>query len=188
MGYLQWLAVNTDKNNASATRICTHTVKKKDMMKSKILLSMTFTLLFISCGSSKKTGSKKWEPGTIISTYNGGGMVPESETVIIKDSGCVYIHWHLPNKDTAAFTLSAPELDSLSARLNSARFLSMKSAATEEVIYDKPSTSITWKKGDQSHIVTDGATEKVSDNDEKQFFNLYQYILDLAKKKLVKQQ
>jgi hypothetical protein len=144
-----------------------------------ILISITI----LSCKGKSQTGAKSgWEKGTEISIYNGGGMVPESETVIIKDSSGIYIHWHMPATDSVKFRLSATELDNLMKEINRTRFREMKSGETEDVAYDKPTTSITWRNGDKSLTVSDGAGEKIQKGNEKDFFELYNYIKGIAKK------
>lgn len=149
------------------------------------LITLVFITSIIGCNNKAGSGKQNsgWEKGTEISVYNGGGMVPESETVIIKDSSGIYIHWHMPATDSARFTLSAADLDSLASRINKSGFRRMSSKETDEVIYDKPTTSVTWKNGTESLTVSDGATERIQAGNEKDFFALYNYILSIAKKK-----
>lgn len=115
--------------------------------------------------------------------HHGGGMVPESKTVIITDSTCTYIHWRMPKRDTLAFTLSKQELDDLLKEIDSNHFRDIVSGETGVVVYDKPTTSVKFKWGSKNHEVSVGATKGIQKGDASGFYKLYDYILSLAEKK-----
>lgn len=118
-----------------------------------------------------------------VTIYNGGGMVPESQTVMIKAASCSYIHWHMPKTDTLTFVLSQQELDALLKEMNTSHFSNTTSSDKGTMAYDKPTTSIEFKSGKNVHKVSDGATESIDGNNDSKFFALYRYILALAQKK-----
>jgi hypothetical protein len=156
----------------------------------KITARLYFLVIIVSgiAACNGKTGNKtksgsRWEKGTVLSTYTGGGMVPESETVIIKDSAGIYIHWHMPATDSVKFALTTTDLDSLMGLIEKSGFLAMQSGQTEDIAYDKPSTSISLKNGGKSLNISDGAAEKIIKGSESEFFSLFTYINLLAKKK-----
>lgn len=115
--------------------------------------------------------------------YHGGGMVPESKTVIITDSTCTYIHWRMPKTDTLTFTLSTQELDELMKEINAIHFRDIISGETGSIAYDKPTTSVKFKWGSKNHDVSVGATEGIKKGDASGFYKLYDYTLSLAEKK-----
>lgn len=137
-------------------------------------------VICFSCLNSQS--QEKWSSEMEITTYNGGGMRPESKTVIIKDSLGTYIHWLQPKSDTLRFTLSKKELDDLLKEINTCRFRTIVSAETGAVAYDKPTTSVIFKWGGKTHEVIVGATEGIK-GEASGFFKLYNYIVTLAIKK-----
>lgn len=150
----------------------------KKQTKWKVLTAMA--VIGFSCQNSQS--QEKWSSEMEITTYNGGGMRPESKTVIIKDSLGTYIHWLQPKRDTLAFTLSKKELDDLLKEINAVRFRTIISAATGTVAYDKPTTSVIFKWGGKTHEVSVGATEGIQ-GDASGFYTVYNYIVALAAKK-----
>ncbi len=116
-------------------------------------------------------------------TYNGGGMTPESKTVIINDSSGTYIHWLMPKTDTLVFSLSNQELDDLLKEINAIHFRTIFSGGMGTIAYDKPTTLIKLKWDNQSHEVSIGATEGIKEGEASGFYKLYNYILSLAEKK-----
>lgn len=140
----------------------------------------TVAILSFSC---KNRSQEKWRKDMEISTYYGGGMMPESKTVIIKDSSGTYIHWLQSKADTLSFTLSKQELDGLLKEINVNDFRSIFSGGMGSVAYDKPTTSVKFKWGNQFHEVSIGATEGIKKGDADSFYQLYNYILSLAMKK-----
>jgi hypothetical protein len=135
----------------------------------------------ISCQSKSQ---ENWTKDMEISTYNGGGMRPESLTVIIKDSSGTYIHWRMPKTDTLTFTLSKQELDDLLNEINATHFRNIISGETGSIAYDKPTTSIKFKWGSKTHEVSVGATEGIKKGDASDFYKLYNYVMLLAEKKI----
>ena len=141
---------------------------------------MAIAIIGISCQSKSQ---EKWTKDMEIRTYHGGGKVPESETVIIKDlSGC-YIHWKQHKKDTFSFSLSKLELNELMKEINTHQFRKIISLETGNVAYDKPTTSVEFKWENKTHEVRVGATEDVKDGNAEDFYKLYKYVLSLAVKK-----
>ncbi len=119
-----------------------------------------------------------------INTYNGGGMVPESRTVMIKGSTGTYIHWRQPKRDTLTFKCSQQELNDLMKETNVTHFREMNSAETGGIAYDKPTTSIEFTWAGKTHSASDGATQHITSGNAAGFFKLYNYIEALVKKKL----
>lgn len=148
--------------------------------KYKWGMLMALAITMISCQGSKS--QEKWTKHMQITTYNGGGRVPESKTVIIKDSSGLYIHWANQKKDTFNFSLSQPELDDLMNEINADRFRTINSGETGSIAYDKPTTSVEFKWENKTHEVAIGATEAIK-GDDSGFYKLYNYILSLAVKK-----
>jgi hypothetical protein len=147
---------------------------------NKCRLIIAIALIGFSC---QDRSQEKWAKDMELSAYNGGGMVPESKTVIIKDSSGTYIHWLMPKTDTLFFTLSKQELNDLLKEINAIHFRSIFSGGMGTIAYDKPSTSIKFKWNGQSHEVSIGATEGIKEGDASGFYELYNYILSLAEKK-----
>lgn len=150
---------------------------------NKWIVLTVMAAIGFSCQNSHS--QEKWSNDMEIITYNGGGMMPESRTITIKDSLGTYIHWLRPNHDTLRFTLSRKELDDLLKEINSGHFRTIISAETGTVAYDKPTTSVIFKWNGQSHKVSVGATEAIK-GDAAGFFKLYNYIGALAEKKTKK--
>lgn len=152
------------------------------MLKKQIkwLVLTVMAVIWLSCQNSQS--QEMWSSEMEITTYNGGGMMPESKTVIIKDSLGTYIHWLQPKSDTLSFTLSKKELDDLLKEINVSRFRTIISAETGAVAYDKPTTSVIFKWNGKSHKVSVGATEAIK-GDASGFFKLYNYIMSLAANK-----
>ena len=148
---------------------------------TKWIVLTVMASIVLSCQNSHS--QKKWSNDMEIITYKGGGMLPESRTITIKDSLGTYIHWQKPNHDTLRFTLSRKELDDLLTEINSDHFRTIISAETGTVAYDKPTTSVIFKWNGQSHNVSVSATEAIK-WDAAGFFKLYNYIGALAEKKL----
>jgi hypothetical protein len=148
-------------------------------LKWGIITAMTVIGMY--CQSKSQ---EKWTKDMELSTYNGGGMVPESKTVIIKDSTCTYVHWRMPKTDTLVFTLSKQELDDLLKEINTIHFRDIISGETGSIAYDKPTTSVTFKWNGKTHEVSVGATEGIKKGDASGFYKLYNYILSLAEKKI----
>jgi hypothetical protein len=147
---------------------------------NKWSLVTAIAVISLSCQTQSQ---EKWTKDMELSTYNGGGMVPESKTVIIKDSSCTYIHWHMPTTDTLVFTLSKQELDDLLKEINTTHFRDIISGETGSIAYDKPTTSVTFKWSSKTHEVSVGATEGIKKGNTSDFFKLYNDILSLAEKK-----
>lgn len=141
---------------------------------------MALFVSLISCQGSQS--QEKWTKDMQISTYNGGGRVPESKTVIIKDSSGRYIHWANQKKDTFNFSLSQQELNDLMKEINAGHFRNIVSSETGNIAYDKPTTSVEFKWENKTHEVAIGATEAIK-GDDSGFYKLYNYILSLAAKK-----
>jgi hypothetical protein len=147
---------------------------------NKCWLIISITLIVLSCQSKSQ---EKWTKDMELSTYNGGGMVPESKTVIINDSTCTYIHWRMPKRDTLSFTLSKQERDDLLKEINTIHFRDIISGETGSIAYDKPTTSVKFKWSSKTHEVSVGATEGIKKGNASGFYKLYNYILSLAEKK-----
>jgi hypothetical protein len=137
-------------------------------------------LISFSCQSNSQ---EKWTKEMELSAYHGGGMRPESKKVFINDSICSYIHWNMPANDTFSFRLSKKELDDLLKEINKIRFTRIISGQTSSVIYDKPTTSVTFKWSGKKHEVSDGASQRIIKGNAAGFFTLCNYILSLAEKK-----
>ena len=148
----------------------------------KIAIVCLGSFIIYSC-TSKSKAQEKWTTDMEVTTYNGGGMVPKSQTVMIKASSCSYIHWHMPETDTLTFVLSQQELDALLKKMNTSNFSNTTSSDKGTMAYDKPTTSIEFKLGKKVHKVSDGATESIDGNNASKFFDLYRHILSLAEKK-----
>jgi hypothetical protein len=116
-------------------------------------------------------------------TYNGGGMVAESKTVIIKDSSCSYIHWLPAKTDSLHFVLSQQELNDLLKKLNEFHFTGMSSSQAGGTVNDKPTTSIRFTRTEKTRKVSDSATERIKTGSESDFFKLFNYIGSLAENK-----
>ena len=138
---------------------------------------IALVIITTSCHSQS---SQTWTSDTQIKIYHGGGMVPESQTVIIKDSEAMYIHWRMPKTDTFYFKLSKSEKDSLMADINNVKFQSMQSGRTGSISYDMPTTSIEMIRANITHEVAVGATTSIKKGDSKKFYELYNYILAVA--------
>ncbi len=143
----------------------------------------TICLLSISDLSCQGQLPKSWSPDMELSTYNGGGMVPETKTVVIKSSSGSSIHRLKSQIDTLAFVFSQQELNDLLKEMNAAHFNNITSAKTNTTAYDKPTTSIEFKWGNNVHKVSDGATEEVSNSNSTIFYKLYSYIDSLVQAK-----
>jgi hypothetical protein len=150
---------------------------------NKWWLIALMALIGISCQTKSQ---EKWTMDMELSTYNGGGMVPESKTVMIKGSACAYIHWQMPKTDTLVFTLSKQELDDLLIEIKNTHFRDIISGETGSIAYDKPTTSVEFKWSNKKHHVSVGATEGIKQGDAAGFYRLYNNILSLAEKKTAK--
>ncbi|MCY7309329.1 MAG: hypothetical protein LH619_01000 [Chitinophagaceae bacterium] len=147
-----------------------------------IIIIWLSSIIILGC-TSKSKAQEKWTADMELTTYNGGGMVPESKTVTIKASSCSYIHWQMPKEDTLTFLLSQQELDALLKEMNTLHFQNMTSSDKGTITYDKPTTSIEFKSAKKIQTVRDGATESVDGSNTSKFFDLYRHILALAEKK-----
>ena len=147
-----------------------------------IIIIWLSSIIVLGCASKSKA-QEKWTADMQLTTYNGGGMVPESKTVTIKASSCSYIHWRMPKEDTLTFLLSQQELDALLKEMNTSQFQNMTSSDKGTIAYDKPTTSIEFKSAKKNQIVSDGASESIDGNNASKFFDLYRHILSLAEKK-----
>lgn len=152
------------------------------MFKSRL---NNYLLLFVSfLGFSCKSHAQvKWTTDSELKIYHGGGMNPESETVIIKSGKSSYIHWELQKHDTLYFKLSQPEIDALVKEMNNAGFSNMRSGSSGSIAYDAPTTSIEWKSGNKIQEISLGATTELKTGNAEKFYSLYNYIHQLALKK-----
>jgi hypothetical protein len=131
-------------------------------------------------------GQLKWSKDISIMAQNDGGMKPQSNYVQITDSACLYIYFHYPKRDSFYFSLSKAEKDSLVKRMNNADFEKMNSQKRAGIIYDYPETSITLTQNGKFHRAGISGTEALPESVSEKFFNLYSYIMDLAKRKTQK--
>ena len=106
----------------------------------------------VACQAESQPASK-WVSGMELKAYHGGGMNPQSETVIIKSDKSVYIYWRLQQRDTIYFILSQPERDSILAFMKSKGFSKMKSGSSGSIKYDAPTTSIEFISGNKTQEV-----------------------------------
>ena len=148
-------------------------------VNNKWWLVTVIAIIGLSCQSKSQ---EKWTKDMELSTYEGGGMVPESKKVIINDSICTYIHWQMPKTDTLYFSLSKQQLDELAKEINTIHFRDIMSGETGSIAYDKPTTSINFKWSGKTHEVSVGATEGIIKGNAAGFFKLYNDILLLAEK------
>ena len=152
------------------------------MLKNQIKNWLFISLIIIAC-SCRTYSQVKWTLDSELTTYEGGGMVPDSKTVIIKNLSGSYIHWHQHKRDTLYFKLSQAELNDLVKQLNVSNFNSIISGETGGIAYDKPTTSVELKQKGKSHEVNVGATTGIKKGDAGAFYDLYHYILNMALKK-----
>lgn len=144
------------------------------------ILLITVAIISFSCQSQSQ---EKWIKDMEVHTYHGGGNVPESKTVIIKNSSGRYIHWVQQKTDTFNFSLSQQELNDLLKEINTDHFKNIISGETDGIAYDKPTTSVKFIWGKKIHEVNVGATEEIKKGNAQAFYSLYNYILALAAKK-----
>lgn len=143
-------------------------------------LLVLFPTILLSCQTHSQD---KWTPGMELTIYEGGGMVPESKTVIIEDSIGTYVHWVQHKRDTFHFRLTQQDLNSLVKQINRSQFNDIISGETGGIAYDKPTTSIELKWDGETHEVNVGATTNIKKGDAGAFYELYRYILTVALKK-----
>lgn len=118
-----------------------------------------------------------------VTIYHGGGMVPESFTVVINKNACRYIHWQQPKTDTLPFTCSKEELDQLLSQMNAMDFKNITSGESAGIVYDRPTTSIEFRYDEKTHKVSVGATEEIKKGSVANFNGLWSYIIQLAMRK-----
>jgi len=145
---------------------------------------LILALVIISADACQSQSLPSWSSDMQIKIYNGGGMVPESQTVIISESSAMYIHWRMPKTDTFYFKLSKIELDSLVKQINDTKFQTMTSGNSGGIAYDMPTTSVELTKDKKIHEVAVGATTEIKNGDSKAFYKLYIQILTLAQSKV----
>ena len=149
------------------------------------LVKLSF-LLFLLTGpfcACKSQPHGKWLRNMEVTIYHGGGMVPESFTVMINRSSCSYIHWQQPKTDTLSFICSQEELDNLLIMFNTKDFTNITSGESVGIVYDRPTTSIEFRYGDNLHKVSVGATEEIKKGRVTDFNELWSYIIQLAMRK-----
>ena len=150
-------------------------------------------LLAFSCGSKLKTNDSKlislanfshWPDSLILETYEGGGMVNESNSVYISKDSCFMIEQR--ENVTSRYTgkLNTGELDSLFRKIIENNIEQLGTKKNDGVIYDKGTTSLTIQLGTKQVNIADGAREEISELRQGDFFTIYRSINDIVKSKL----
>lgn len=160
------------------------------MLKKTLHLSLL--LLIISCGSKLKTSDgktidlsqyKSWPDSLSIETYNGGGMIYAWSKIFISKDSCYFIDSREGNDNRYNFKLAQSELDALLHDLIQNNIEKMTLKKTDEIIYDKGTTSIAIKLGASFINIGDGASEIVSELVDGDFIRCYNTITRISQTK-----
>lgn len=160
-------------------------------MKS-IFLIPVFLLAF-SCGSKLKTKDNNsiisladfshWPDSLILETYEGGGMVNESNSVYISKDSCFRVDQREDVTYRYTCKLSEGELDSLFRKIIENNIERLGTKKNDGVVYDKGTTSLTIQLGKKQVNIADGATEEITELRQGDFFTIYRSINDIVKLK-----
>jgi len=152
------------------------------------------TLFIASCGSklTTKEGTielasyNNWPDSLVLETYAGGGMAWEWNKVYLSKDSSFYINSKQGTDNRYDFTLTQQELDQVlkEAIQNNIERLGVKK--TDDVIYDKGTTSLTISLGKKRATIADGATEAISELHEGDFLKVYNLLRSIANAKTEK--
>jgi hypothetical protein len=148
-----------------------------------------FSIFLFSCGSRLRTPEgevvelsslKAWPDSLSITTYQGGGMLPEWDEVYISKDSCHLIHSRDLKDNHYCFKLSQNELDQLLKGLIDNRVEKLYIKKLDGIIYDKGSTSISFQLGHKFVNIGDGASEEIGEARRGDFSACFGLINGLA--------
>lgn len=144
-------------------------------------------LLFICFAASHAVQAQglpdTWQPGMVLTTYYGGGMRPQSDSLRIAEAISFERHSGMNNKKYA-FHFSAQELNNLLRFLKEKHFDKIRTGQPA-MVYDGWSSDITLQWNNRFIIIETGAGYDVPETYRKDLSDIIQYInsmVDLKKK------
>lgn len=159
----------------------------------RIILFLTFFIILSSCGSRLRTddgktirltGYKTWPDSLALETYEGGGMVNASNSVYISKDSCYTVDHSEDVTNRYTFKLNERELDKLFKIILDNNIEQLSTKQTNDIIYDKGTTSITITLGKKKVNIADDASEQITEMRKGDFMKIYNLLQSLANQKI----
>lgn len=163
-----------------------------------MMLRIAFISIFIvsiSCGTTdssffgdpkrpKLEGINTWPDSLVIETFYYGGMLPESNKLIIRKDSCVLIERQYQTENRHAFIPDKNELNALLKKLNEYNVDKIREVPSKGITYDAPTSGLSIKLGNKFISLSNGATEEIKEKNEGDFRNCYNLLNAYAAKTL----
>jgi hypothetical protein len=162
----------------------------------KYIPVFAISLLLFSCGSKLRTddgktirltGYKTWPDSLVLEIYEGGGMVNASTSLRISKDSCYILISGEGADNRYTFGLDASELDQLFKTLLENNIEQLDVKKTNDIIYDKGTTSLDIILGRKHVNISDGASGRITELHQGDFMRIYSSLQAIAHKKIADQ-
>lgn len=160
-----------------------------------ILFLILLMIIFSGCSSTADNSGKKeakvrlpteWTNEMEFRAYKGGGMLPESETIVIRSDSAWLENWYDQARNKYYIEFTREERNLILKKIRELNFITMK-MEEHPVIYDKGSLNMSLRWKNNYFNFSEGATESISQKDAKNYFILYDFVSAFISRKLSSQ-